>query len=217
MLIRDPANRVPPQALLCTDLTRKPAPIVSWFMQRWSVEVAFHEVRRHLGVETQRQWLDKAITPHQPCLLALFSIVTLPCNSQHANDNARGSRVVPRTTSDLRRCPGRGAGRVLARARFGDIASPTGSNETSLRLTRPRGLRRLLRRMNGQSRAKVRTQVCDTPGASVWERVLDLLQNHNVALGNAPLDYERLIFTTPNFFKPHNCSYCYITLKTRSI
>jgi hypothetical protein len=77
VLIRDPANRVPPQALLCTDLTREPAQIVSWFVQRWSVEVTFQEVRRHLGVETQRQWSDMAIARTTPCLLALFSIVTL--------------------------------------------------------------------------------------------------------------------------------------------
>ncbi len=77
VLIRDPANRVPPQALLCTDLTREPAQIVSWFVQRWSVEVTFQEVRRHLGVATQRQWSDMAIARTTPCLLALFSIVTL--------------------------------------------------------------------------------------------------------------------------------------------
>jgi hypothetical protein len=41
------------------------------------VEVTFREVRDHLGVETQRQWSDKAIARTTPCLLALFSIVAL--------------------------------------------------------------------------------------------------------------------------------------------
>jgi hypothetical protein len=41
------------------------------------VEVTFREVRDHLGVETQRQWSDRAIARTTPCLLALFSIVTL--------------------------------------------------------------------------------------------------------------------------------------------
>ena len=77
VLIRDAAERFPPQALLCTDPTREPAQIVAWFVRRWSVEVTFQEVRRHLGVETQRQWSDTAITRTTPCLLALFSIVTL--------------------------------------------------------------------------------------------------------------------------------------------
>ncbi len=77
VLIRDPDNRFPPQALLCTDLAREPTQIVSWFVRRWSVEVTYLEVRRHLGVETQRQWSDRVIARSTPCLLALFSIVTL--------------------------------------------------------------------------------------------------------------------------------------------
>ena len=77
VLVRDPAQRFEPQALLCTDLARDPTQIVSWFVRRWSVEVTFQEVRAHLGVETQRQWSDTAIARTTPCLLALFSIVTL--------------------------------------------------------------------------------------------------------------------------------------------
>jgi hypothetical protein len=34
-------------------------------------------VRRHLGVETQRQWSDLAILRTTPVLLGLFSLVTL--------------------------------------------------------------------------------------------------------------------------------------------
>ena len=34
-------------------------------------------MRDHLGVETQRQWSDRAIARTTPCLLALFSLVTL--------------------------------------------------------------------------------------------------------------------------------------------
>jgi hypothetical protein len=39
--------------------------------------VTFAEVRRHLGVETQRQWSDLAIARTTPALLGLFSLVTL--------------------------------------------------------------------------------------------------------------------------------------------
>ena len=77
VLVRDPENRFPPQALLCTDLTRDASQFLSWFVRRWSVEVTFQDVRAHLGVETQRQWSDTAIARTTPCLLALFSIVTL--------------------------------------------------------------------------------------------------------------------------------------------
>ncbi len=77
VLIRDPLNRLAPQALLCTDAMRDPVQIVSWFVRRWQVEVTFQEARAHLGIETQRQWSDKAIARTTPCLLAMFSIVTL--------------------------------------------------------------------------------------------------------------------------------------------
>ena len=68
---------LPPQAHLSTDLARDPVQIVGWFVQRWQVEVTFQEARAHLGVETQRPWSDKAIARTTPCLLALFSIVSL--------------------------------------------------------------------------------------------------------------------------------------------
>ena len=77
MLVRDPEHRFRPQALLCTDPARDPEQIVSWFVRRWCVEVTVQETRAHLGIETQRQWSDKAIARTTPCLLALFSIVTL--------------------------------------------------------------------------------------------------------------------------------------------
>lgn len=76
VLIRDPQGRFATQALLCTDLDATPQQIVSWFFLRWQLEVTFEEVRRHLGVETQRQWSDLAIRRTTPALLGLFSLVT---------------------------------------------------------------------------------------------------------------------------------------------
>jgi len=77
VLIRDPQHTFPTQALLCTDLDARPEQIIAWFTQRWQLEVTFHEVRAHLGVETQRQWSDQAILRTTPALLGLFSLVTL--------------------------------------------------------------------------------------------------------------------------------------------
>jgi hypothetical protein len=77
VLLRDPRRRFDPQALLCTDPARDPLRILTWFVRRWQVEVTFREVREHLGVETQRQWSDKAIARTTPCLLALFSVIVL--------------------------------------------------------------------------------------------------------------------------------------------
>lgn len=77
VLIRDPEAHFAPQALLCTDLECAPQQIVEWFVLRWQLEVTFHEVRTHLGVETQRQWSHLAILRTTPALFALFSVVTL--------------------------------------------------------------------------------------------------------------------------------------------
>jgi hypothetical protein len=77
VLVRDLAGEFEPQALLCTDLAADPLDVLRWFVRRWSVEVTFAEVRRHLGVETQRQWSDKAIARTTPALLGLFSLVTV--------------------------------------------------------------------------------------------------------------------------------------------
>ena len=77
VLIRDPQGKFKPQALLCTDLAAKPEQILKWFVMRWQLEVTFHEVRDHLGVETQRQWSDWAIARTTPALLGLFSLVAL--------------------------------------------------------------------------------------------------------------------------------------------
>jgi len=77
IIVRDPKGELEPQAFLCTDLNATPRDIVAWFVSRWNVEVTFQEVRAHLGVETQRQWTDKAILRSTPALLSLYSIVTL--------------------------------------------------------------------------------------------------------------------------------------------
>jgi hypothetical protein len=77
VLIRDPQGHFATQALLCTDPTVPPAQILAWFVHRWQLEVTFEEARRHLGLETQRQWSAAAIRRTTPVLLGLFSLVTL--------------------------------------------------------------------------------------------------------------------------------------------
>jgi hypothetical protein len=77
VLVRDAEGTREPQAFLCTDLDADPTEILGWFVRRWRVEVTLAEVRRHLGVETQRQWSDLAILRTTPALLGLFSLVTL--------------------------------------------------------------------------------------------------------------------------------------------
>ncbi len=77
VLIRDPKGELDTQALLCTSLAVAPAQVLEWFVLRWQLEVTFQEVRSHLGVETQRQWSDRAIARTTPVLMGLFSWTAL--------------------------------------------------------------------------------------------------------------------------------------------
>jgi hypothetical protein len=77
VLIRDPKKAFKPQALLSTNLAHTPEQILTWFVRRWTMEVTFEEARAHLGMETQRQWNDRAIARTTPALLSLYSIITL--------------------------------------------------------------------------------------------------------------------------------------------
>jgi hypothetical protein len=87
VIIRDPKEIFKTQALLCTDPSQSAEQIVHWFVRRWQVEVTFHEVRTHLGVETQRQWADLSILRITPALLGLFSLVTLLANLHAKRQN----------------------------------------------------------------------------------------------------------------------------------
>jgi DDE superfamily endonuclease len=91
LLVRDPTGELEPQAFLATDLDAHPRDILTWFVSRWQVEVTFEEVRAHLGVETQRQWSDKAILRTTPVLLGLYSLIIL-----WTHDLAKARKLKPR-------------------------------------------------------------------------------------------------------------------------
>jgi hypothetical protein len=77
VLIRDPQGEFEPQALLSTQLAYIPEQLLEWFVRRWTMEVTLEEARAHLGLETQRQWSDLAISRTTPILFGLYSLVTL--------------------------------------------------------------------------------------------------------------------------------------------
>jgi hypothetical protein len=86
VLIRDPLGNYAPVALLSTDPGQAPLSIATWYVQRWRLEVTFEEARRHLGIETQRQWSDNAIARTTPLLLGLFSWVTVVAHALYTAD-----------------------------------------------------------------------------------------------------------------------------------
>ncbi len=94
VLLKDPEGKKEPMLFACSDWELPPEKIVTLFLRRWKVEVTFAEVRRHLGVETQRQWADLAIERTTPSLMALFSIVCLFANTLHKRHPIR-----PNTTA----------------------------------------------------------------------------------------------------------------------
>jgi hypothetical protein len=93
VLIVDPTGAMEPMAIFSTDVERPVALIIAQFVRRWNVEVTFEETRRHLGVETQRQWSDLAITRTTPALFALFSLVCLMAHHLVAMGQALPIRV----------------------------------------------------------------------------------------------------------------------------
>ena len=88
-------------------------------MLRWQLEVTFQEVRAHLGVETQRQWSDRAIARTTPILMGLFSWTTLAAHliagTTAHEPSHRG--LVRQAVADLRRCHRSGAPPLVAGVR----------------------------------------------------------------------------------------------------
>ena len=84
-----------PAAFFCTCPAGEPRWIVTACVRRWNVEVTFEESRRHLGLETQRQWSDLAIARTTPALFGLFSLVCLMAHRLIA----AGATLMPRTTA----------------------------------------------------------------------------------------------------------------------
>lgn len=60
-----------------TDPALTPERILGLFSGRWSIEVTFEEVRAHLGLETTRHWCRQSVLRVAPCLMALFTVVSL--------------------------------------------------------------------------------------------------------------------------------------------
>ena len=77
VLVRDPPDKLEPQAWWCTDLTGEPVQLLAWCVVRWQLEVTWQEARAHLDLQTPRQWNVLAIARTTPGLLGLFSMVTL--------------------------------------------------------------------------------------------------------------------------------------------
>ena len=79
VLLKDLMGEYQPIALVGIDglFQLTPIEIIEHFVARWRQEVTHREVRDYLGVETQRQWSDKAIARTTPALFGLYSLIVL--------------------------------------------------------------------------------------------------------------------------------------------
>ena len=83
VLVKTPGGKNEAETFFSTNIVNTPTQIIEWFVLRWNIEVTFAETRAHLGVETQRQWSDKAIARTTPLLMALLSILVLAAIKMH--------------------------------------------------------------------------------------------------------------------------------------
>jgi DDE superfamily endonuclease len=95
VLVKTPNGKNEAEVFFSTNLGLEPLKIINYFILRWNLEVTFFETRAHLGVETQRQWSDKAIQRTTPLLMGLYSLITLIAIEM----NKVRSLVVAETTS----------------------------------------------------------------------------------------------------------------------
>jgi hypothetical protein len=107
VLVRDPQGEYETVTLLCTDQAIAPSQIVDWFVLRWQLEVTFEEVRRHLGVETQRQWSDKAIAECRCCWFVFWITLAARRHLSHQPVIARQSAWYAKSLPS--RCAGVGS------------------------------------------------------------------------------------------------------------
>jgi hypothetical protein len=77
VFVRDLSGTHREEYFYSTDPTLAPEVIVGLFTGRWSIEVTFQEVRTHLGFTTLRNWSKRSVLRTAPCLLGLFSLVSL--------------------------------------------------------------------------------------------------------------------------------------------
>jgi DDE superfamily endonuclease len=77
VVVRDRQDELEARAYFSTRPSDTPREIIVEMIKRWGVETTFEESRAHLGIETQRQWSDRAIERTTPCLFGLYSLVAL--------------------------------------------------------------------------------------------------------------------------------------------
>lgn len=77
VFVRDRDGTHRDEYFFTTDPGLRPEQLIGYYTERWSIETTFQEVRAHLGFEATRQWSRVSVQRLAPCLLGLFSVVSL--------------------------------------------------------------------------------------------------------------------------------------------
>lgn len=65
------------EAFYSTCHTAKAEDVLTWYAWRWSVEVAFHESKQHLGFQEPQGWTRQAVERTAPVAMLLYSLIVL--------------------------------------------------------------------------------------------------------------------------------------------
>jgi hypothetical protein len=67
----------PKQAFYSTRAEASAEQVIAWYARRWSVEVAFHDSKQHLGFQEPQGWSRKAVERTAPLAMLLYGLVVL--------------------------------------------------------------------------------------------------------------------------------------------
>ena len=93
VLVKDSAGEYEPAVLMCTNVATSVENVIKAYVDRWNQEVTHREVREHLGVETQRQWSDRAVARTTPVLFGLYTLVLLMADALNSVQPLQVSRT----------------------------------------------------------------------------------------------------------------------------
>jgi hypothetical protein len=63
------------EAFYSTCVHATPELILTWYAWRWSIEVAFHEAKQHLGFEEPQGWTRRAVERTAPIAMLLYGLI----------------------------------------------------------------------------------------------------------------------------------------------
>jgi hypothetical protein len=74
-----------------TDVALTPGEIIEEYTGRWNIETTFEEARAYLGLESTRGRCERTVQRAEPCLLGLYSVVSLMYEQLPEADQDRGT------------------------------------------------------------------------------------------------------------------------------